>query len=142
MVIYFASLLLGLLLPIGIIYAKDLINDKIQSSREVEKVTSAPILGELVHSDEGHALVINRTARTEIAELFRLIRTNLQFAITANSENKVMLVTSSMTGEGKTFFSINIAASLALTGKKVVVLEFDIRKPKLFKDLEVTPNKY
>src|SRR5690606_13063499 len=77
----------------------------------------------------------------EVAELFRLIRTNLQFAVPAGCDNKVMLVTSSMTGEGKTFFSINMGASLAITGKKVIVLEFDIRKPKLLKDLGVKGNK-
>ena len=140
--IYLIGLLLGIILPVSIIFAKDQLNDKVQSAKDLEKFTNVPILGELAHSDEEQALAITKTSRTEIAELFRLIRTNLQFAANDGGENKVMLVTSSMTGEGKTFFSINIAASLALTGKKIVVLEFDIRKPKLFKDLGMSPNKY
>src|SRR5690606_30474888 len=72
----------------------------------------------------------------EIAELFRLIRTNLQFASNGGT-NQVIMVTSSMSGEGKTFFAINLAASLAITGKKVVVLEFDIRRPRVLKDINL-----
>src|SRR5690606_32551077 len=68
------------------------------------------------------------------SELFRLIRTNLQFAA-PGKQSKVLMVTSSMSGEGKTFFSINMGASLALSGKRVVLLEFDIRKPKMMKDI-------
>src|SRR5690606_8516144 len=90
--------------------------------------------------DEEDALVVKKGSRTAIAELFRLIRTNLQFAA-PGKEAKVLMVTSSMSGEGKTFFSINVGASLALSGKKVVLLEFDIRKPKLMKDIGLSTQK-
>src|SRR5690606_11946523 len=104
---------------------------------DVQEAVPVPILGELIHNeDEQHTLVVNKSSRTPLAELFRLIRTNLQFA-TLGKENKVILITSSMTREGKTFFSINMGASMALTGKRVVLLEFDIRKPKLIKDLGI-----
>jgi capsular exopolysaccharide synthesis family protein len=75
---------------------------------------------------------------SSIAELFRLIRSNLQFA-TAGKENKVIMVTSSVSGEGKTFFSINLAASLTLVGKKVALLELDLRMPSLSKQLGKAP---
>src|SRR5690606_12949461 len=100
------------------------------------RLTEAPVLGELPHHDENHALVAQKGSRTALAELSRLIRTNLQFAAPGR-ESKVLMVTSSMSGEGKTFFSINVGASLALSGKRVVMLEFDIRKPKLMQDIGI-----
>src|SRR5690606_11466138 len=124
----------GVGLPIAGLYAKDLLDDKVGNMRDVEKFTDASILGELIHHDEEHALVVQKGSRSAISELFRLIRTNLQFAA-PGKQSKVLMVTSSMSGEGKTFFSINVGASLALSGKKVVLLEFDIRKPKLMKDI-------
>ena len=79
-------------------------------------------------------MVVTQESRTPVAEQFRLIRANLQFA-TIGVENKVIMVSSSMGGEGKTFFSINLAASLVLAGKRVVVLDFDFRKPALLQNL-------
>src|SRR5690606_10600058 len=134
------AIAIGLGVPIGALYAKDLLDDKVGNMRDVEKATDAPVLGELVHHDEEEALVVKKGSRTAIAELFRLIRTNLQFAA-PGKEAKVLMVTSSMSGEGKTFFSINVGASLALSGKKVVLLEFDIRKPKLMKDIGLSSQK-
>src|SRR5690606_29036287 len=135
-----AALIVGVSIPIGSIYAKGLLDDKVGNMRDVEKATDAPVLGELVHHDEEEALVVKKGSRTAISELFRLIRTNLQFAA-PGKEAKVLMVTSSMSGEGKTFFSINVGASLALSGKKVVLLEFDIRKPKLMKDIGLSSQK-
>src|SRR5690606_25262851 len=123
--------------PITILYARNLLDDKVRVSKDVTSVVDVPILGELSHSDEKKVLVVNKSVRTEIAELFRLIRTNLQFAANGRS-NQVIMVTSSMSGEGKTFFAINLAASLAITGKKVVVLEFDIRRPRVLKDIALS----
>src|SRR5690606_24017973 len=76
----FAALLLGIGLPIASLYVKGLLDDKVGNMRDVEKVTDVPVLGELIHHDEEHALVVQKGSRTAIAELFRLIRTNLQFA--------------------------------------------------------------
>src|SRR5690606_6899628 len=128
------ALIMGFGIPIGALYVKDILDDKVGNMRDIEKVTDAPVLGELVHHDEEEALVVKKGSRTAIAELFRLIRTNLQFAAPGR-QAKVLMVTSSMSGEGKTFFSINVGSSLALSGKRVVLLEFDIRKPKLMKDI-------
>src|SRR5690606_1807391 len=77
---------------------------------------------------------------TPIAEQFRLLRTNLRFR-NSDMDDKVVLVTSSISGEGKTFFSLNFGVSLSLTGKKVVILEFDLRKPALLKSMSLNKAK-
>src|SRR5690606_38274309 len=132
--VYLIALALGLGLPFALLYIRDLLNDKIQEAKDVEKATETPILGEIAHKRTDDLLVVTQESKTPVAELFRLIRANLQFA-TAGKENKVILITSSMSGEGKTFFSINIGASLVLSGKKAVVLDFDFRKPGLTRDM-------
>ena len=137
--IYLMALLAGLGLPFAGIFLRDMLNDTVQELRDVEKGTTTPILGEIAHNDSGEMLVINQKSRSSSAELFRLLRANLQFA-TGGKENKVILVTSSMSGEGKTFFSLNLAASLVLTGKRVVVLGFDLRKPKLTQGVNLPNN--
>src|SRR5690606_21029428 len=116
------SLFLGCCLPIAALLVKDFLDDKVTNIRDVEKTTTVSILGELVHHAEEGTLVVKKGSRTAISELFRLIRTNLQFAA-PGKQSKILMVTSSMSGEGKTFFSINLGASLALSGKKVVLLE-------------------
>lgn len=128
--VYLIALLAGIAVPFAGITIKNLLNDKIEQTRDVEQATATPILGELNNSGTYQTLVVTQDSRSPIAEQFRLIRSNLQFA-TAGKVNKVILVTSSMSGEGKTFFSINLAASLVLTGKKVAVLGFDLRRPAL-----------
>src|SRR5690606_34893407 len=132
--IYLIALGLGLGIPFGFVYIKDLLNDKIQRPRDIELATKTPVLGEISHKKTDELLVVSQDNKSPVAELFRLIRANLQFA-NAGKANKVILVTSSMSGEGKTFFSVNLAASLVLSGKSVVVLDFDFRKPGLTRSL-------
>jgi len=136
--VYLLAVILGMGIPFSIIYTKDALNDKIQSKRDIVKSTQTPILGEISHNTSGKSLIVTEESGTSIAELFRLIRSNLQFA-TAGKENKVLMVTSSQSGEGKTFFSINLAASLTLVGKKVALLELDLRMPSLSKQLGKAP---
>jgi capsular exopolysaccharide synthesis family protein len=137
--IYLFAVIVGLGVPFSGIYIKNELNDKIQVKRDVQRLTRTPLLGEISRSTTGSNLVVTKESTTSIAELFRLIRSNLHFA-TAGKENKVMLVTSSKSGEGKTFFSINLAASLALIGKTVVLLELDLRRPTMAKQLGVKPS--
>ncbi|WPP52910.1 GumC family protein [Catalinimonas niigatensis] len=137
--IYLVSLMLGLFLPFAFVYVKEMLNDRVQTQKDVEKATTTPILGEIYHNTFSDHLIVTENKRTPITELFRLIRANLHFA-TLGKQNKVILVTSSMSGEGKTFFSINLGASLALSGKRVVVISFDLRKPKLMYSLKL-PDK-
>lgn len=139
MILAFA-ILMGFAFPIGIIYTKDLVGGKIIDKREVKKITRIPIIGEISHNNSKEPLVISKKRRTPIAEQFRLLRTNLKF-LNNNLDDKVILVTSSVSGEGKTFFSLNLGVSLSLTGKKVVVLEFDLRKPALLKSMKIKKNR-
>ncbi|MDN3688889.1 GumC family protein [Cyclobacterium jeungdonense] len=132
--LYLAAISLGLLIPFGFIYLKDLLNDKVKERKDVEEHSNVPILGEIYHSKEKRNLQVGDGEHSIIAETFRLVRANLHFA-NVGKENKVILVTSSQSGDGKTFFSINFGASLAISGKKVVVISFDLRKPTLIKDL-------
>ncbi|WP_299823013.1 tyrosine-protein kinase [uncultured Pontibacter sp.] len=135
--IYLLFTLIGLAIPFGGIFLKELLNTKVQSQQDVERLTSTPILGEIMHNDEAETLVVTTGNRSPVVEMIRHIRAKLRFAA-VDRDNKTILITSSMGGEGKTFFSINLGASLVLTGKKVILLELDMRKPKLTKDLGIT----
>ncbi|MDT0686061.1 GumC family protein [Autumnicola psychrophila] len=128
--IYLGSVLLGLFLPFSFVYVKDLLDDKVQTTKDIEELTNTPILGQIALDETNENIVAKEKSSTPIAELFRLIRFNLKF-ITTGNENKVILVTSGDKGEGKTFFSTNLGVSLASSGSKVVVLSFDLRAPKL-----------
>ncbi len=134
--VYFIAFIAALGLPIFAISIKSAFDDKVKNIADIKYKTTTPILGEICNSQIFEKLVIKKDSRTTIAELFRLIRSNLSF-FANDTEKKVILVTSSMSGEGKTFFSINLGATLALAGNKVLLLEFDIRNPKLLKDLEI-----
>lgn len=135
--IYLAAFIIGLAIPAAIIFLIEFLNDKVRGREDVEKGTVAPILGEIGHSMDKQTLVVNRSSRKFIAEQFRIIRTNIQYVL-PKKENPVILVTSSFSGEGKSFISVNMGAVMALTGKKTVILEFDIRKPKISSNLNIS----
>jgi tyrosine-protein kinase Etk/Wzc len=136
LLIYSFAFGVGLLLPCLIIFSIVFFNDRIETRREIEDGTSTPILGELNLSDSLKPIVITSTNRTAIAEQFRSIRTNLSY-IGTGTMKKVFVVTSSVSGEGKSFVSLNLANSMAIIGKKVVVLELDLRKPMLSRKIGV-----
>lgn len=128
------AILIGLAIPSLFIFMKEVLNDKVTTRFDIEKITAAPILGELGHSYSDKTLIVNKTTRSMVAEQFRIIRSNLQYILSKN-EKPVILVTSSFSGEGKSFASTNMGAVMALTGKRTVILEFDIRKPKVLSGL-------
>jgi len=128
------AVLIGLALPASFIFLAEVMNDKVTVRADVEKITAAPVLGEIGHSFSDNVLVVNKTTRSMVAEQFRIIRSNLQYVLN-KKEKAVILTTSSFSGEGKSFISTNMAAVLALAGKKTIVLEFDIRKPKVLSGL-------
>ncbi|SEB81264.1 capsular exopolysaccharide family [Maribacter dokdonensis] len=134
--IYLGALILGLFIPFSFVFAKDQLNNKISGIGDIDKFTNAPVLGQISHNADRKNLIVHKNNTSAIAELFRLMRFNLSY-LTINKANKVLLVTSSNAGEGKTFFTINFAASLALSGKKVVALSFDLRAPKLLQRLNL-----
>ena len=134
-VCYLAALLLGIIIPVGGIYLKDVWQYHIENQEDVKKITSVPILGELPKGDvmqsvQG-AIVIQENKNGMMEEAFRHLRTNLLFMLTP--EEKVLMITSSQPSEGKSFVSGNLAMSLAYLGKKVVIVGLDIRKAGLDK---------
>lgn len=137
--IVLVSFILGLLLPIGYVYAKDALTNKIQKNTDISNLTSAPILGEIFFNDNDGTIVVDAKSRTAIAEQFRSIRTNMQFlhGRSDDKKGKVTLLTSSMSGEGKSFVTSNLATAMAISGKKTVLLELDLRKPKVSKYLSL-----
>jgi tyrosine-protein kinase Etk/Wzc len=131
---YLIAFIMGLGLPFSLLYTRDLLSNNIQTISDVKNLSTIPILGEISHNTSKDAVVVKKGSNNVISELFRLIRTNLKFS-THIQDDKVCLITSSNTGEGKTFFTVNLGASIALTNKKVVLLEFDLRKPELLSKL-------
>ncbi len=118
------------LIYVGYVSLKDLFIKKIMFRSEIGDLLSFPIIGEIVHNTSKEDLVIGDGDRTFIAEQFRQIRSSLSYLGIGSGKKKV-LITSSISGEGKSFIAANLALSLALTDKKVVLLELDLRKPRL-----------
>jgi tyrosine-protein kinase Etk/Wzc len=138
--IYIIALFIGIGLPAGIIFLKEFLDDKVKSKSDIQQNTEAPLLGEIGHADEATTLVVTSNNRKIIAEQFRIIRSNLQYVV-PKIDRPVLLVTSSFSGEGKSFISTNLGSVLALSGKRTVILEFDIRKPKIMKGLGLHERK-
>lgn len=135
--IYIICLFVGLLVPIAYFVIRELLNNKIYNESELQDITNIPIIGSISKNKSGTSVVVTQGSRSAIAEQFRLIRANLEF-FNQGIEKKTIMVTSSIPGEGKTFLAINLAATLALGGKRVIVMEFDLRKPKISEYLSIT----
>jgi tyrosine-protein kinase Etk/Wzc len=134
--IYLVALILAIILPAGLISIKEFMNRKILFRHEIESLTNTPIIGEISMDKSKDPLVIQQGKRTFIAEQFRRMRTSLGY-VGGNTGKKKILVTSSLSGEGKSFVAANLALSLALTDKKVVLLELDLANPSLSTKLDV-----
>ena len=111
------AVLVGLGLPALVIFISELLNDKVTTRFDIEKITAVPIIGEVGHSYANKVLIVSKTTRSMVAEQFRIIRSNIQYILN-KSEKAVMLITSSFSGEGKSFVSTNMGAVMALAGKK------------------------
>ena len=134
-IIMLIALVLGLAIPAGILFLIEFFKYKIEGHEDVVKLTQIPVIADIpVASDaakkEGKAdIVVHQNVNNLMEEIFRGLRTNIQFML--KSDEKVMMFTSSTSGEGKTFVASNIGISLALLGKKVIMVGLDIRKPRL-----------
>lgn len=135
-IVYLASFILGLLLPFSIIYADVLLDNKVHNRVGVEKLTKeVPVLAEIPKLSRRESKLIQRTDRSTLAESLRILRTNLDYLIKSKKgggKKNVIFVTSSVSGEGKTFVSSNLAMIFASTNKKVLLVGADIRNPKLY----------
>jgi tyrosine-protein kinase Etk/Wzc len=130
------AVLVGIVIPALFIFLMELANDKITTRYDIERLTGAAILGEVGHSYHKQTLVVTNNNRSVVAEQFRIIRSNLQYILN-HVQKPVVMVSSSFSGEGKSFVSTNVGSVLALAGKKTVILEFDIRKPKILTHLNM-----
>ncbi len=133
-IIFLSALFIGLLIPFAIIYLTDLLDTKVKSRLDIESKGSIPFLGDIPTS-ESHDEIINTNSRSSSAEAIRIVRTNLEFMLSKVDENqaKTVFITSTLPKEGKTFIAANLASTIALSDKKVLLVGLDIRNPKLEK---------
>ncbi|MFT6417552.1 MAG: capsular exopolysaccharide synthesis family protein, partial [Dokdonia sp.] len=137
---YMMAALIGGVIPIALAFLIVFFDTKIGNPEEIKKLSQIPVLGVVGKSKHNNNLIVRDQPKSAISEAFRGIRSGLQFLYkTKKLEGaKTVLVTSSVSGEGKTFTSINIASVFALSGKKTVLVGLDLRKPKIFDDFELT----
>ncbi len=141
-IVFLTSFLAALIIPIVIVFFKDLLNTKINNVKELKKKLKLPLLGSIPSSKEDKTLVTPKIDRSILAEAFRLLETNLDFLLTHSKEKgKTILITSSVKGEGKSFAASNLAITLGRSGNKVALLEMDLRSAELKKRMDVKGKK-
>ncbi|SDR77211.1 GumC family protein [Winogradskyella sediminis] len=141
MITYLAAMLLGLAIPIGFIYVKDLLDTKIYDKDDLQEVLNIPYIGDVPLTSKKRKL-INKVDYSPKAEAFRIIRSNIDFLLKNNSSlTKKVFVTSTKAQEGKSHTSTNLATSISFSDKRVLLIEMDIRVPKIMKYLNEKPNK-
>lgn len=128
---YLVAVFLGFALPFGYILGKRALNNKIESQDDLEKLTKKPVLGKIMHNRHKTKNVMYEFPKSNIAESFRALRTNLDFYVRLKHK-EVIMVTSSLENEGKSFVALNLAMSYAQLGKKTILVDFDLRKPKIY----------
>jgi len=133
---YAIGLLLGLLIPFVVIVLKDFLNTKIREKEDVENQTTIPVIGTVGHNKTEAVLPATEFSRSSIAESFRAIRTDLQFLL-FKQKSKVIMVTSTTGGEGKSFISLNLGGIFSVTNKKTVLVGLDLRKPVIHKHVDL-----
>ena len=127
---YMIALILGLIIPMALISLIDYFNDRVIDKRDVERKTKVPVIGYISHSEGKNEIPVVEKPGSSIAESFRSIRTAIKYFVKEN-EVAVIAVSSTISSEGKTFISINLAAITAMLGKKVLLLGLDLRKPRI-----------
>ncbi|MEL4455474.1 GumC family protein [Lutimonas vermicola] len=135
-ILYLASVLFGLFLPVGVIYIKDLLDTKVHDEKDITKL-GIPYLGDIPLTSAKKEYFIKDIDNSNIAEAFRYIRTNINFMLDNKESCKTVFVTSTQSEEGKTFTAINLASSLAISGKKTLLIGMDLRAPKINKYLDL-----
>lgn len=134
---YLLALILGIGVPVAIIFLRNLLRFKIESRADIEKITDVPVVGDVPMVDtKGNPIVVHENRNDLMEEVFRSVRTNIQYML--EEGQKVILFTSTSSGEGKSFTAGNLACSFAFMGKKTVIVGLDIRKPGLNKVFQIS----
>jgi len=137
---YFVSICLAIVLGLALIIGKELLNGKVLYRSEIEKLTAFPVVAEFAYDKEAKPLAISEGSRSLIAEQFRKLRASL-YHMSIGGDVKKILVTSTISGEGKSFIAANLGLTLAFAGKKVILLELDLTNPSLSEKLDVHEEK-
>ena len=138
---YISGILLGLAIPIALIFLKDFLNNKVTTAEDITTLTSIPLLGMVGHNKKEDKNLIEQSPKSAMAEAFRTVRSNLRFMSSASSQagsGKIYVVTSSISGEGKTFSAKNLAYILSISGERTLLINADMRKPNSNVDFGVT----
>jgi capsular exopolysaccharide synthesis family protein len=131
---------LGLLIPFLLFILIELLNDKVQSKEDIDKLSSIPFIGVIGHNPINSSTVVHEKPKSSIAESFRSLRSNLNY-FTQGKDKRIFLITSSISGEGKTFTTINLGTVLAMSGRKTIILGADMRRPKIYQDFNLNNDK-
>ena len=134
---FLIAIIIGLILSSAFIFMKDLLNTKVKTKDDIKQLTDIPVIGTIHKNENDNFLVCSKNPKSATAESFRVLRSNLKFTNTSQGANSVYLVTSSISGEGKTFCSINLATALAFSGKKTLFLDADMRKEEDLSDFKM-----
>ena len=137
---YFLMLIIAFFVPISIISIKRFFSDTINTKSDIKNNSPVPIIGLVGHSDKSTSLVVPNSTKSIVTESFRSLRTNIQY-IAADKTKKIICVTSSIGGEGKTFVTMNLASIFALSNHKTVLIGGDLRKPKIHNSFKVDKNQ-
>ena len=140
-VIYLAAMILGLIVPVSFIYAKDLMDNKVHTKDDVRRLIKAPFIGDIPKSDT-KLKVVKKVDYSPKAEAFRIIRTNIDFMLQSSEKDcKTIFVTSTTAQEGKSHTTTNLASSFSFSEKKVLLIETDIRVPRVNDYLNIKADK-
>ncbi len=137
---YAMGLLAGLAIPALVLIIISAFNNTVTSEDDIKRITDLPLAGHIIHSMKDYQTVVLDDPKSQVAETFRSLRTRLQF-FTKDNPSPVILISSSMPAEGKTFASVNLASAYSLVGRKTVLVGFDLRKPKIYSDFKLNGDK-
>ena len=133
-IIFLSGFLLCLLLPIGLIYVLNIFDTKIHGKKDITDF-NLPLIGDIPYTDKTEKLIVTQADRSSVTEAFRILRTNINFLSLNSGDSKIIMISSTLSKEGKSFTAVNLAAAYGLAGKKTLLMGMDLRSPKLLEYL-------
>jgi tyrosine-protein kinase Etk/Wzc len=133
---YSIAVVIGLIVPLSIVLVLEFFNNKILNHTHLQQLTRIPLVGSIVHNTNNTALVIANHPKSQVSEAFRNLRSNISY-LGGRESKKIIMVTSTVSGEGKTFISMNLSSVMAIGGYKTLLIGVDLRKPKIFQDFKL-----